>query len=140
MEFVGIDQAIADMNTLVDRGDFAQVCRLATDNGMPNTILTVCLLAQAANIGNRAEVPLGVSQADIGMTSELSQGTQSTVFEGKYQDQHVAIKKAKIGKSADLDSFKLEVAIMVKLRHVSSVVSLIAARLVPPGASPEPYI
>ncbi|KAL3150178.1 hypothetical protein ABBQ32_000038 [Trebouxia sp. C0010 RCD-2024] len=111
MESVGVDKVIADMNTLVDRGDFAQ----------------------AANIGNRAEVPLGVAQADIGMTSELSQGTQSTVFEGKYQNQHVAIKKAKIGKSADLDSFKLEVAIMFKLRHVSSVVSLIAARLVPPG-------
>lgn len=95
------------------------------------------LLAQAANVGNRAEIPLGLAQSDLEMTTELSRGTQSTVFEGKYQDQHVAVKKAKIGKSADLDSFKLEVAIMIKLRHVSSVVSLIAARLVPPGASLE---
>lgn len=73
--------------------------------------------------------------SDLTISAELSQGTQSIVHDGKYRDQHVAIKKAKIGKSADLDSFKLEVAIMAKLRHVSSVVSLIAARLVPPGVS-----
>ena len=67
--------------------------------------------------------------------AEISRGTQSIVYEGQYADQRVAIKKAKIGKSADLDNFKLEVLVMAKLRHVRSVVSLVAARLIPPGAS-----
>ncbi len=90
---------------------------------------------QAAEVGNKAEVPLGLSPREIVTKAEISRGTQSVVYEGDYADQRVAIKKAKIGKSADLDSFKLEVAVMAKLRHVSSVVSLVAARLLPPGAS-----
>lgn len=97
--------------------------------------LTVFLPLQAADIGNRAEVPLGLATSDLTTLGKLSSGTQSIVYEGRYRDQHVAIKKAKIGKSSDLDSFKMEIAMMAKLRHVSSVVSLVAARLVPPGAS-----
>ena len=99
-------------------------------------MLTVFLPSQAAHVGNQAEPPLGLTTSEFTTLRELSRGTQSIVYEGKYRDQHVAVKKAKIGKSADLDSFKLEIAVMAKLRHVSSVVSLVAARLVPPGASP----
>ena len=98
-------------------------------------MLTVSFFSQAANVGNRADLPLGLAKSDVTTSAELARGTQSIVYEGKYRDQHVAIKKAKIGKSADLESFKFEVAVMAKLRHVSSVVSLVAARLVPPGVS-----
>lgn len=86
-------------------------------------------------LGNTAEPPLGISSADLITKAEVSRGSQSVVYEGQYADQRVAIKKAKIGRSADLDNFKLEVLVMAKLRHVRSVVSLVAARLIPPGAS-----
>ena len=94
-----------------------------------------CRHCQAAEVGNEAEVPLGLGAGDVVSLSEVSRGAQSVVYEGQYRDQRVAIKKAKIGKSSDLDNFKLEVLVMASLRHVSSVVSLVAARLVPPGAS-----
>ena len=90
--------------------------------------------AQAADVGNKADVPLGLAARDVHIKSEVSRGTQSVVYEGVYVDQRVAIKKAKISKSVDLDNFKLEVVVMAALRHVSSVVSLVAARLIPPGA------
>ena len=99
---------------------------------LPSTSIFV---AQAADVGNKAAIPLGVATHDIEIVAELSRGTQSTVHEGRYRDQPVAVKKAKISKSVDLDNFKLEVAVMAGLRQVSSVVSLVAARLVPPGAS-----
>ena len=91
--------------------------------------------AQAADVGNKAAVPLGIANSDLQIVAEVSRGTQSTIHEGRYRDQSVVVKKAKISKSADLDNFKLEVAVMASLRQVSSVVSLVAARLVPPGAS-----
>jgi len=94
-----------------------------------------CCDAQAAGLGNKAEVPLGLNTRDLVRHSEISRGTQSVVYKGLYENQRVAIKTAKIGKAADLDNFKLEVVVMSKLRHVPSVVSLVAARLVPPGAS-----
>lgn len=80
-------------------------------------------------------MPLGLSTGDLVRHAEISRGTQSVVYEGQYGNQRVAIKTAKIGKAADLDNFTLEVVVMSKLRHVPSVVSLVAARLVPPGAS-----
>ena len=80
-------------------------------------------------------MPLGLKTRDLLKHSQISRGTQSVVYDGKYENQRVAIKIAKIGKAADLDNFKLEVMVMSKLRHVPSVVSLVAARLVPPGAS-----
>lgn len=90
---------------------------------------------QAAQVGNSAEVQLGVSTQAVQMHDKISHGAQSTLFNGLYQAQAVAVKKAKISKSADLDNFKLEIIIMAELRHVKNVVGLLAARLLPPGAS-----
>ena len=108
---------------------------LETKDGMSTTESDFFSTAQAAMLGNTAEPPLGISSADLITKAEVSRGSQSVVYEGQYADQRVAIKKAKIGRSADLDNFKLEVLVMAKLRHVRSVVSLVAARLIPPGAS-----
>ncbi|DBA85833.1 TPA: hypothetical protein ACH3X1_005382 [Trebouxia sp. C0004] len=106
-----MEQTVKEMGDLVDKGDFQQ----------------------AAGLGNKAEVPLGLNTRDLVRHSEISRGTQSVVYKGQYENQRVAIKTAKIGKAADLDNFKLEVVVMSKLRHVPSVVSLVAARLIPPG-------
>ena len=131
-----VESALQQMASLVDKGDFQQV-------GMVITIRLVIpglqqrhsfCVAQAAQVGNQADVPLGVAPRDLLTKSEISRGTQSIVHEGVYEGQRVAIKKAKISKAADLDNFKLEVVVMTNLRHVSSVVSLVAARLIPPGA------
>ena len=69
------------------------------------------------------------------MRDKISHGAQSTVSNGLYQGQAVAVKKAKVSRSADLDNFKLEIIIMAELRHVKNVVGLLAARLLPPGAN-----
>lgn len=91
--------------------------------------------SQAAELGNAAEVKLGISMQSVQLKGQISHGTQSTVFNGLYSDQSVAVKKAKISKSSDLENFKLEVIIMAELRHVTNVVSLLAACLIPPGAN-----
>ena len=131
-----IESALHQMASLVDRGDFKQVTMVTTlEVGMPHRVQRYKFCGtQAAHVGNQADVPLGLDARDLLTKSEISRGTQSIVYEGAYDDRRVAIKKARISKSADLDSFKLEVVVMANLRHVSSVVSLVAARLIPPGA------
>ena len=139
-KFAAMEQIVKVMGDLVDKGDFQQVSQsvLWGQLGLhvdPSILQFFCCDAQAAALGNKAEVPLGLNIRDLVRHSEISRGTQSVVYKGQYENQRVAIKTAKIGKAADLDNFKLEVVVMSKLRHVPSVVSLVAARLVPPGAS-----
>ena len=131
-----VDSALHQMASLVDRGDFKQVTMVTTvEVGLPHRLQRYKSCGtQAAQVGNQADVPLGLDARDLLTKSEISRGTQSIVYEGAYENRRVAIKKARISKSADLDNFKLEVVVMANLRHVSSVVSLVAARLIPPGA------
>ena len=123
-----VDSALHQMASLVDRGDFKQVTMVTTvEVGLPHRLQRYKSCGtQAAQVGNQADVPLGLDARDLLTKSEISRGTQSIVYEGAYENRRVAIKKARISKSADLDNFKLEVVVMANLRHVSSVVSLVA--------------
>lgn len=47
--------------------------------------------------------------------------------------QKVAIKQARIRTSKDLDAFRMEVALSVKLAQ-PGLIPLLAARMLPPGA------
>ena len=52
---------------------------------------------QAAAVGNRASVPLGVPKADLALGAVLSAGQQATIHSARLHGQPVAVKKARIG-------------------------------------------
>lgn len=52
---------------------------------------------------------------------KLSEGAESTVFRGTWRGQAVAVKKARISASVDLDRFKGELAILARLQHPAVV-------------------
>jgi hypothetical protein len=54
--------------------------------------------------------------------------------QGRYKEQHVAVKRCKIGKAADLLSFQQEVTLLSQMRH-PGIVSLLAAKALPPGST-----
>ena len=56
-------------------------------------------LAQAAHLGNQAEIPLGVPKADLQLDTLVYQGQQGSVSKGTYQGNPVAVKRARIGTS-----------------------------------------
>ncbi|KAK9828917.1 hypothetical protein WJX72_002777 [[Myrmecia] bisecta] len=89
------------------------------------------LFAEAAAVGNRATVPLGIASSSLACSAELSRGTQSTVHSATYHQQPVAVKKARIGTSSDLAYFRKEIRIMAQLQH-RNVMGLLAAKLLPP--------
>ncbi|KAG2450587.1 hypothetical protein HYH02_004427 [Chlamydomonas schloesseri] len=88
-------------------------------------------MMQARAIGEQCEVPLSLTAAELAMADKLSEGAESTVFRGSWRGQAVAVKKARIAASADLDRFKAELAILARLRH-PAVVPLLGARCLPP--------
>jgi hypothetical protein len=53
-------------------------------------------------------------------------------LQGLYENQHVAVKRCKIGKAADLLSFQQEVTLLSQMRH-PGIVRLLAAKALPPG-------
>lgn len=57
-----------------------------------------------------------------------------TRVQGWYKEQHVAVKRCKIGKAADLLSFQQEVTLLSQMRH-PGIVSLLAAKALPPGST-----
>jgi hypothetical protein len=63
-----------------------------------------------------------------------SQHLEGTRVQGWYKDQHVAVKRCKIGKAADLLSFQQEVTLLSQMRH-PGIVSLLAAKALPPGSA-----
>ena len=54
------------------------------------------LLVQAASIGNRASIPLGVAKADLHLNGTLHSGQQGSVLQGTFKSGGVAVKKARI--------------------------------------------
>jgi serine/threonine protein kinase len=56
-----------------------------------------------------------------GHTGKLSEGAESTVFQGSWRGQAVAVKKARIATSNDLDRFKAELVILASLSHPAIV-------------------
>lgn len=130
-----LQQAVCEMSSLVDQGSFAEARHTACMRLFPILCFRGHAVLQAAHVGNSAEVQLGVDTQSVTLKDKISHGTQSTVYNGSYSGNDVAVKKAKISKSSDLDNFKLEIIIMADLRHVTNVISLLAARLLPPGAS-----
>ncbi|KAG2437968.1 hypothetical protein HXX76_005583 [Chlamydomonas incerta] len=88
-------------------------------------------MMQARAIGEQCEVPLSVTAADLALAGKISEGAESTVFRGTWRGQAVAVKKARISASADLDRFKTELAILARLQH-PAVVPLLGARCLPP--------
>ena len=54
-------------------------------------------LLQAAAIGNRAAVPLGVPRGDVALGAVLSAGQQAPIHSAMLRGQPVAVKKARIG-------------------------------------------
>jgi len=90
---------------------------------------------QAAEIGNTGEVPLGIASAELQFRERLYQGQQGTVTSGGWRGREVAIKKACIGTSADMERFRTEIRLLVLAGKHENVVPLLAARVLPPGTS-----
>ena len=74
-----------------------------------------------------------MATADLDLQGKLYQGEQATVFRGIWHGQTVAVKKARIGTSADMERFKNEVKLLAMHGSHSNIVPLLAARLLPPG-------
>ncbi|KAG2493753.1 hypothetical protein HYH03_007975 [Edaphochlamys debaryana] len=88
-------------------------------------------IPQARLIGERCVMPLSITAGELAMSGKLSQGAESTVFRGTWRGQPVAVKKARIATSADLDRFRRELAILHRIHH-PSVIPLLGARALPP--------
>ena len=94
--------------------------------------MVFCAL-QAAEVGNHLHTPLAVSLAELGMQTKLTSGQQSTVSRGTWKGQPVAVKKARITTSNDLERFRSEIRLLATLGQHANIVPLLAARALPPG-------
>ncbi|CAL8468340.1 g7880 [Coccomyxa elongata] len=86
---------------------------------------------KAAKLGNSASIPLGVAKADLHISDTLYNGQQGSVLRGMFQNEDVAVKKARISTAQDLDNFRKEVSLMSRVAH-PNVVRLLAAHVLPP--------
>ncbi|KAL4434456.1 hypothetical protein ABPG75_000897 [Micractinium tetrahymenae] len=127
-----VADAIAAMAAAVQRGDFAA----------------------AEEAGSAAPVNLSLPRASLRCQRPLSAGAQAAVYSAELYParlvacpshapphaQHpagsgglpVAIKRAVIRESADLDRFRREAALLAALRHHPHMARLLGARLLPP--------
>lgn len=87
---------------------------------------------EAQRIGNAGSIPLAIGSSEVSIQRQLYDAPHSSVNEGKYHGQDVAVKRCKIGTAADLDSFRQEVTLMSRLNH-PNIVRLLAVRALPPG-------
>eukprot|EP00884_Botryococcus_braunii_P020880 jgi/Botrbrau1/7476/Bobra.0095s0014.1 len=104
-----IDRLLECMSALIKKGD----------------------IQQATREGNEHEPPMAMAKADLVYGAEVAKGAQSIVYGGTYNGREVAIKVARIRTSKDLEAFRTEVTLLVKLAH-PGIVSLIGARMLPP--------
>lgn len=89
-------------------------------------------IADAVVFGNQHDTPLAVATSDLITHGELGKGSESTIRAGIFSDKPVAIKKAIIRNTKDLERFRREVGMLSLLRH-DNVVPLRAARAIPPA-------
>lgn len=130
-----VADSIAAMATAVQRGDFAA----------------------AEQAGTAAPVNLALPRTALRGRQPLSSGAQAAVYAAELcpahlvacvgaaasQGQHpggdsclpVAVKRAVIRESADLDRLRCEAVLLAALRHHPHVACLLGARLLPPGGS-----
>ena len=54
------------------------------------------MCVQAADLGNRAKVPLGVPKADLQLQALIYEGQQGSVSRGAFHGKAVAVKRARI--------------------------------------------
>lgn len=59
--------------------------------------------------------------------AKISEGAESSVFLGQWQGQAVAVKKARMSTSADLDRFRSELAMLAGVRDHPGIVRLLGA-------------
>jgi serine/threonine protein kinase len=86
----------------------------------------------AACCGNAYTIPLAVPGPSLVSGPELGTGSESVIRAGQLNGTPVAIKKAVIRNTADLDRFRREVSLLCSLSH-TNIVPLLAARVLPPN-------
>lgn len=89
---------------------------------------------QATVIAGRCAVPLGVTAQQLQCGNLISTGAESSVYQGTYLGQRVAVKRPRIRTAADLDRFRRELCILTSLQH-DSIIRVLAAKALPPGAA-----
>lgn len=89
-------------------------------------------IPDAVAFGNQRSTPLAVSISDLTAQHELGQGSESTIRAGTFCGDKVAIKKAIIRNTRDLERFRRELGILASLTH-PNIVPLRAARAIPPA-------
>ncbi|CAI5485915.1 unnamed protein product [Closterium sp. Naga37s-1] len=76
-------------------------------------------------------VKLNVPKAEIKTGPLIAKGPESSVYEGSYLEQPVALKKPRLSTSEDMDRFHKELKLLSSLKH-PHIASLLAARAYPP--------
>lgn len=89
-------------------------------------------IQDAVVFGNQCKTPLAVATSDLITKHELGKGSESTIRAGSFCGEDVAIKKAIIRNTRDLERFRRELGILASLRH-PNIVPLRAARAIPPA-------
>ena len=87
---------------------------------------------QASILGRASGIPLSIDTQDLSAWKRLAGGSQSLLFASKFRDRPVAVKKAIIRTTDDLENFRKDVLMSAEVQH-QNVLGLIAARLLPPG-------
>lgn len=75
-----------------------------------------------------------MTSTQLQMGKKLYEGQQGSVHKGSWQGQEIAVKKARIGTTADMERFRTELKLMVAVGKHPNVMPLLAARALPPGA------
>lgn len=88
-------------------------------------------IPSAVTFGNQQTTPLAVATTDLITKHELGKGSESTIRAGTFCGSSVAIKKAIIRNTKDLERFRRELGMLASLRH-EHIVPLRAARAIPP--------
>lgn len=92
-----------------------------------------CLSLKAAALGSKVAPPLAICIAEFQNSVEIASRASCSVSRAQWRGKPVAVKKAKISSSRDLEFFRREAVLLSKLTH-PNMTALLAARLLPPGA------
>eukprot|EP00210_Caulerpa_lentillifera_P009064 g8649.t1 len=89
-------------------------------------------LQDAIKHGERCSINLSIPMTSLSFDEVLSEGAESRVYKGSYHGKQVAIKKAFIRTTQDLERFRAELRINSMLHH-EHIVEVIGARVLPPN-------